>query len=62
MQRKWCLLASKKAVRRTTPDGPLQGDGRIRTDDGGFADPCLNLLATSPDKERGSHLASLGTA
>ena len=24
------------------------GDGRIRTADGGFADPCLNHLATSP--------------
>ncbi len=27
---------------------PLEGDGRIRTADRGFADPRLNLLATSP--------------
>ncbi len=27
----------------------LGGYGRIRTDDGGFADPCLIHLATSPE-------------
>ena len=26
-----------------------KGDGGIRTRDGGFADPCLNHLATSPN-------------
>ena len=26
------------------------GDGRIRTDDRGFADPCLSHLATSPQR------------
>ena len=29
-------------------DSKVGGDGRIRTADGGFADPCLNHLATSP--------------
>src|SRR5579859_1993661 len=28
------------------------GDGRIRTAGGGFADPCLNHLATSPGSGR----------
>ena len=28
--------------------GVVGGDGRIRTADGGFADLCLNHLATSP--------------
>lgn len=43
-----CLLRS---VGFSIPPLIKRGDGGIRTRDGGFADPCLNHLATSPEKD-----------
>ena len=49
LRRAWIRFVRDDSHEFGDADG---GDGRIRTADGGFADPCLNLLATSPRSGR----------
>jgi hypothetical protein len=45
-----CGLGVRASVSLLKPGKTIRGDGGIRTRDGGFADPCLNHLATSPKR------------